>query len=197
MPKIVDHQIRKEQLAEAAWRVIRREGLDKLSVRRVADEAGISLGSLRHYFETQADLLSFSMQLLSRRANERIQKLAFTDDIRRNMEMVIAELLPLDEERAAEAELWLAFVGKANSDPAIRELSLQVHDELYAGFRQMIDNLITLHLAREGIDAEEEAKALHALVDGLAVHRAMLPERIEAEEIRRIVSRYLDRIFKS
>lgn len=197
MPKIVDHQIRKEQLAEAAWKVIRREGLDKLSVRRVADEAGISLGSLRHYFETQAELLTFSMRLLSKRVNERIQKLTYTDDMRRNMEMVIAELLPLDEERMAEAELWLSYVGKVISDPAIRELSLEVHDELYAGFRQMLDTLINLNLLKDGIDPGEESKLLHALVDGLVVHRVMVPERIGAGEIQQMVSRHLDRIFRS
>ncbi|SFE81111.1 DNA-binding transcriptional regulator YbjK [Paenibacillus catalpae] len=197
MPKIVDHQIRKEQLAEAAWKVIRREGLDKLSVRRVADEAGISLGSLRHYFETQAELLTFSMRLLSKRVNERIQQLTFTEDMRRNMELVIAELLPLDEERTAEAELWLVFAGKAISDPAIRELSLEVHDELYAGFRSMIDSLIKLNLAKDEIDPEEETKTLHAIVDGLVVHRVMVPERIEAGEMQMVVSRHLDRIFKS
>jgi AcrR family transcriptional regulator len=197
MPKIVDHQIRKEQLAEAAWKVIRREGLDKLSVRRVAEEAGMSLGSLRHYFETQAELLTFSMRLLSKRVNERIQRLDYTDDMRRNMEMVIAELLPLDEERTAEAELWLSYVGKTISDPAIRELSLEVHDELYAGFRQMLDTLITLNLAKDGMDPGEETKLLHALVDGLVVHRVMVPERIDTGEMERMVSRHLDRIFRS
>ncbi|AJY75653.1 TetR/AcrR family transcriptional regulator [Paenibacillus beijingensis] len=197
MPKIVNHQKRKEQLAEAAWRVIRREGLEGLSVRRVADEAGMSLGSLRHYFDTHAELLAFSMRLVSQRVNERIEQLPFTGDARRDIEMIIAQLLPLDEQRLAEAELWLAFAGKAISDPAIRKMSLEMHDELYNGFRRMIDSLILNKLAKDGIDAEQETKELHALVDGLAVHRATFPERVREDDLMRIVSHHLNRLFKN
>ncbi|MBW5448868.1 TetR family transcriptional regulator [Cohnella sp. CFH 77786] len=196
MPKIVDHQLRKEQLAEAAWRVIRREGLEGLSVRRVADEAGMSLGSLRHYFETQAELLAFSMRLVSQRARRRIENLPFTGDVRRDIEMIIAQLLPLDEERLAEGELWLAYAGKALSDPAIRAMSLEVHDELYQGFRRMVEGMVASKLAQAGIDAESETKALHALVDGLVVHCTVFPERVRAEELMNIVSYHLDRIFE-
>ncbi|WP_337926759.1 TetR/AcrR family transcriptional regulator [Paenibacillus caui] len=192
----MDHQKRKEQLAEATWRVIRREGLEGFSARRIANEAGISLGSLRHYFETQAELLTFSMQLVTQRVNSRIELLPFTGDIRRDIEMIIAELLPLDEQRLAEAELWLTFAGKAISNPAIRAISLEIHDELYDGFRRMIDSLILQKLAKAGIDAEHETKGLHALVDGLVVHRTIFPERVREEDLMRIVSNHLDRIFK-
>lgn len=192
MPKIVDHLRRKEELAEAAWRVIRREGLDHVSVRRVADEAGMSLGSLRHYFDTQSELLAFSMRLVSDRVRRRIEKLSFTGDPRRDIEMVIAEILPLDEERQAEAEVWLAFAGKAVSDPSIRDLSLEVHDDLYAGFRRMIDMLTERKLTAEDIDAEVEAKRLHAVVDGLAVHATTFPDRLSQAEMLRIISHHLD-----
>ena len=87
MPKIVDHNKRKKQIAEAVWRIIVREGLDSVSVRRVADEMTMSLGSIRHYFNSQDELLSFSMQLVSQRVNERIQALPFTGMVRQDMEM--------------------------------------------------------------------------------------------------------------
>jgi len=96
MPKIVDHQQRKENIAEAAWRVIRRDGLDGVSVRRIAQEMGISLGSLRYYFDNQHELLAFAMRLVSQRVHHRIQNLPFTGEPRHDMEQVIAQLLPLD-----------------------------------------------------------------------------------------------------
>lgn len=196
MPKIVDHQQRKELLAEAAWRVIQQDGLDGLSVRRVADEAGLSLGALRHYFETVDELLAFSMRLVSERANARINRLPFTGNVRMDIEMVIQELLPLDETRLAEAQVWLAFAGKAVSSPTIRALSLEVHEELYSGFRRTIDQLVSAGLTCEGLNAELETKALHAFVDGLVVHCATFPEQVPTEQASRMVSYYLDKLFK-
>lgn len=196
MPKIVDHQQRKERLAEAAWRVIQRDGLDGLSVRRVADEANLSLGALRYYFETADELTAFSMRLVSQRANARIENLPFTGNIRLDMEMVIGELLPLDETRLTEARVWLAFAGKAISSPAIRALSLEVHDQLYSGFRPAIEAMINKQSTNETADVELETKALHAFVDGLVVHCVTFPDRVPPEEVRRIVSYYLDSLFK-
>jgi len=196
MPKIVDHNERKEKIAEAVWRVIRRDGLDGVSARRVAEETGISLGAMRHYFDSQDELLAYSMRLISERANERILRLPWSGNPREDIERVIGELLPLDDERAGESEVWLAFAGKASSDPAIRALSQEVHEELYAGFRRIIDPLIAHGLAKEGIDADFEAKRLHALVDGLVVHHTTHPDRLRREELLPIVMRHLDGILK-
>jgi AcrR family transcriptional regulator len=194
MPKIVDHNDRKEKIAEAAWRVIRRDGLDHVSVRRVAEEAGFSLGSLRHYFDSQDELIAFSMRLLSSRVNERILKLPFTGDPRHDMMLVIAELVPLDEPRLAESEIWLAFAGKAISNTAIRALSLEVHQELYAGFRRIIDQLIRHHLTRDGIDADLETRRLHALIDGLVVHHTTFQDLLTTDDLMDTISYHLDSV---
>ena len=63
MPKQVDHEKRRRQIAEATWRLISTEGIEQATVRKIAQEAGLSLGALRHYFATQDELLRFSMEL--------------------------------------------------------------------------------------------------------------------------------------
>jgi AcrR family transcriptional regulator len=196
MPKIVDHNERKEKIAEAAWRVIRRDGLDSVSVRRVAEETGISLGALRHYFESQDELLAYSMRLISSRANARIQKLPFNGEPRHDMMLVIGELVPLDEVSLAESEVWLAFAGKAVSNPAIRALSLEVHQELYTGFRRTIDHLVQHKLTKENIDPDLETRRLHALIDGLVVHHTTYQELSNKEEMLRTISYHLDSLLK-
>ncbi|MGB3635817.1 MAG: TetR family transcriptional regulator, partial [Rubrobacteraceae bacterium] len=67
MPKIVDHEERRRELAEAVWRVILRDGVEGVSVRNVAAEAGWSTGALRHYVGTKEDLLASATQLLDER----------------------------------------------------------------------------------------------------------------------------------
>lgn len=196
MPKIVDHDNRREQLAEAAWRVIRREGIEGVSVRRVADEAGISLGSLRHYFVTQSELLAFSMRLVSDRVTHRVENLVYNGEPRQYVEQLIGELLPLDEERRAECEVWLAFIGRAIADSSIHALSLEVHDRLYEGIRRIIELCAVHDMLPQGVDIELEAKRLHALIDGLVVHGVTRSERLDAKEITRVIVYHLNHLLK-
>ena len=60
----IDSESRRRELGEALWRVVVREGIDAASVRKVAAEAGVSAGSLRHLFPSQSELLAFAMQLI-------------------------------------------------------------------------------------------------------------------------------------
>jgi AcrR family transcriptional regulator len=48
MPKVVDHEQRRGELAAAVWSLASREGLEAVTVRRVAEEAGWSTGALVH-----------------------------------------------------------------------------------------------------------------------------------------------------
>ena len=41
MPKIVDHEARRAELAEAVWRLASRDGLEAVTLRGVAAEAGL------------------------------------------------------------------------------------------------------------------------------------------------------------
>ena len=60
MPRQVDHQQRRTEIAYAVWAVIAEDGLDAVSLRRVAAEAGISLGRVQHYFDSKEELLRHS-----------------------------------------------------------------------------------------------------------------------------------------
>ena len=130
MPKLVDPDQRRSELAQAVWTVIRRDGLQRASVRNIAREAGLSMGSLRHYFASQSELLCFAMQLVGDRARARVAALEPAADPRRRAEQLLAELVPLDDERRAESEVWLAFTGHALVDPAQRAIYQRIHDQL-------------------------------------------------------------------
>jgi AcrR family transcriptional regulator len=164
MPKQVDHAQRREQLAAALWRVVMREGIEAASVRRVAAEAGWSTGSLRHYFETRSQLLAFAMELVVQRVTERVAAFGPEPDPRRLLE----QALPLDDERRAEMQVWLAFTTQALVDPGLRDL----RDGAHAALRDLCRRAVE----QEGAaDPGAAAEQLHALVDGLALHAVLAP----------------------
>jgi AcrR family transcriptional regulator len=168
MPKVVDHEQRREELAAALWRLVLREGIEAASVRRVAAEAGWSTGSLRHYFETQSELLAFAMELVVQRVSERVAALPRDAAPRALAERALHEVLPLDDERRAEMQVWLAFTARSLVEPGLREL----RDRAHAGLRSLCRAAADLLAAP---DPERQAERLHALIDGLALHAVLDP----------------------
>ncbi len=49
----VIHQDRRLQVSEAAWRVIVREGIDRASMRAIAQEMGCTTAGVTHYFRNK------------------------------------------------------------------------------------------------------------------------------------------------
>jgi AcrR family transcriptional regulator len=117
MPKRVDHQQRRRDLADAVWRVVAHKGLDGTSLQLVADQAGWSIGSLRHYFASKAELLVFALGQAGERIEERIGRLPTSGTALGRLRAVVAELLALDTARREEALVWLAFIARATGRP--------------------------------------------------------------------------------
>jgi AcrR family transcriptional regulator len=190
VPKIVDHEQRRQELGHAVWRVIRRDGVDQASVRTVAKEAGWSPGALRHYFGSQSELLAFAMRLVVERVEDRVGALDTAADPREAVEQVLRELLPLDDERRAENEVWLAFTARALIDPGLRTQHDEVHDALHQASERALETLAA--------DADPatalEVERLHALIDGLAVHTALRPDLMPPERIVAVLRLHLDRL---
>jgi|HigsolmetaAR203D_1030402.scaffolds.fasta_scaffold00623_22 AcrR family transcriptional regulator len=197
MPKIVNHELKKIEIAEAAWKIIVQEGLENASVRKIAKETGMSVGSLRHYFPSQSDLLLFSMELVS----ERVKKRWFAKHIRKGpLETLLeltCEVLPLDEERRVETEVWLVFSTKALVDGQLQQLSRQVFEDLHRGFEMLLRKMHDEGILRDGLRLDLEVKRLHALVDGMAMHHLLHPDKLTAREMEDILLEHMRPLFKS
>lgn len=189
MPRVVDHAQRRQEIADALWRVLRRDGFAAASVRTVAAEAGWSTGSIRHYFSSQNELIAFAMQTLTERVQARIA--AAAAEVRTPAEVagLLEEVLPLDAQRRAEAEVWLALSAAARTDEELRAITEQSHRSL----RQLCESSVRFVLGGGGAghDLVRETDRLHALVDGLALHGTMHPRLMPRTRIRAALRAHL------
>ncbi|QLG37519.1 TetR family transcriptional regulator [Paenibacillus sp. E222] len=191
MPKIVDHDKQRLLVAEAAWRVIRRDGMEQASVRNIAVEAGISAGSMRHYFSTQSELLLYAMNLVSERVSNRITQMSFNSSPLENMKLLLLELLPSTDEKMAEMEVWYAFTAKSKSDPVLKEHADKVYNELRHAMATVITYLMELNLSRTDLDKELEIERLYALFDGLGIHAILRPDQMNTKIMEDILTMHL------
>ena len=165
MPRAVNIEERQTLVSEAAWRVLVRDGLTELSVRKVAAEAGLPPSSLRYTFPTQASVRDRAVTLLVERMSERISRMAQTGTDAERARAILVELLPLDNERRIEMEVSLALGAMAMTDEALRA----THEQTHSAVRDLCAQALALLGA--GMSAEvSDVRATHALIDGLALH---------------------------
>ncbi len=185
MPKVVDHEKRREFVGEALWRVIGRKGLGGATVREIATEAGFSTGVLAHYFPGKDDLILFALNLASERTRSRMKRRSEQYDGIDAIRAVLMEGLPLDPVRREEWRVWISFWGKALESPKL----MAEQKDRYRQWRTFIAELVETAQRSGEIDASLEAceiaSQLLAVVDGLGIqamyeHRAMSGKRIRS-----------------
>lgn len=161
MPRIIDVDERRRLVSEAAWRVLTRDGLTELSVRRVAAEAGLPPSSLRYTFPTQASVRDAAVSLLVDRLLVRVAHARSGASGPSGARAILLELLPMDAERRTELEVSVSFITLSMTDPSIRP----AHAKAQAAVRDVCAQAIELIGA-----APTEVDLMHAIVDGLALH---------------------------
>lgn len=172
MPRLIDHRERETQIAAAVWRIVLTEGVSAVSLRTVAAEAGLVVGSVRHVFPTKSDLLEFAMRLVHERAAERITPhLHDADPVRAALE-AIGELLPIDDERIVEIRVHLALTAEAPQHARLAALAEAAHDDIARLCRGLLQGLVDAgHLDADTV-IDDEARYLQAVIDGVALHGA-------------------------
>ncbi|MFE4837984.1 TetR/AcrR family transcriptional regulator [Arthrobacter sp. NPDC056691] len=202
MPKIVDAAQRRQEIVGAVCRIIATDGLERASLREVAEEAGLAVGSVRHYFDSSDDLLTYSFAAVSDRILTRLHAALpglgpATDgpDKSQAVLTLLGEFLPLDEERALDACAWLAFRNAARIRPFLAAEADRSHRAVAVVVGQVITGLLHEDNA-DGSDGGPHlvtaAEHLLATVDGLAMHALLQPDWMSPEMCRDVLECHVD-----
>ena len=166
MPKIVDHDARRAEVAAAAQRTIARLGIHNTRLRDIAEEAKCSTGVLTHYFPDKDALIRFSLEDSLGRFEQRLARSGAEGE--RALRTTLEQVLPLDKERRTQWTVWLAFWGQAVGS---RELAAEQRRH-YRDFRTVLEQLVRDGVEggwfRPGLDPTDEADRVLALVEGIS-----------------------------
>lgn len=199
MPKQVDSEQRRAHIADAVLRLAARDGLQAVSLRSVAAEAGLNIGSVRHYFDGQRDLTRFAMRSTIDRVTARLERRRESlrplseltrDEAAGQLTEFLAELLPLDAARRAEASVLVEFLVAARVDQEIADLA---HEAMRGTL--ILARRITDAMARQDLlpaeAAAPEAQRLAALLDGLSFRAVLQPEVTSEQECLDVLRAHL------
>jgi len=191
MPKIVDHEERRQEIGAAAAGLIAERGIDAVTMAGIADAAGVTTGAVTHYFTDKDEVIlaalrwaDGAMQLRSRRA------LAEHHDV---ATMILAAL-PSNEQSRLEWIVWVVFADRATRSRALmaekrrrdrewHQLAVSVFEEMQAEGKLDPD-----------VDIETEACLAVATIDGIGFHAAWDPTSWPEDKQRRIINSFLARL---
>jgi TetR/AcrR family transcriptional repressor of bet genes len=182
MPRQVDHDERRRHIVEALLHIAGTRGLDAVSLREVAQQAGVSMGAVQHYFASKEEMLQYALRhwlTLS------VHK-GFSDRVRRRLGSdtgpaaialaVAAEYLPYDEPSRFDARVGVAFLARGAVDPALAEA-------LGPAARGLADTLAAL------LGDAYQGQRLAALLDGL--QKPVLLDALSHDDALAVVRRHL------
>ncbi|MET9633124.1 TetR/AcrR family transcriptional regulator [Lentzea sp. NPDC006480] len=197
MPKRVDHDEKRRELAEAVFRIAATQGLQAVTLRAVAAEAGVSMFQVQYYFPAKEEMLRYAWQRITELGAERagggIAEALRTGDERAVIRACVLGVLPTDERSRMLCAVQIAYfavdVTRGGQDPdqqaMMPHLVRLLADQL--GQAQQRGG-VPAHL-----DTQLEADALATMTGGLL--SAMLVEAYDAEQATRIIDYRLGQLF--
>ena len=112
VPRVVDHDERRRQIAEALLVVAARDGHESVTSRAVAKELGVATGALWHYFDGFDDVIRAAAAEVTRRTDERITEATAGLRGLALLDALMREVLPIDERTRTEAHVVVGFWGR-------------------------------------------------------------------------------------
>lgn len=172
-------------IISAVHRLITERGIEAASLRNVAAESDLNIGSVRYYFPSHTELLLAAAEAMVQRVTARIERhaeifLRGPENIREAAVDLLEEFLPIDEERRDEIILWLTFAETSRRIPELQPMT----KTMIAGPRQLARTMIQ-HARLPAPAARGEALA--AMLDGLALAMLHDPEYYTRRRARAVL----------
>jgi AcrR family transcriptional regulator len=173
-PKAGIHEAeRRVQILRAARACIVTLGYERATVRDVAEEAGVSTGTIVHYFGDKDTMLEAA--LLDKVQDTGIAfraALAGASNAWERLERLVNASLPESAEVRDEWRLWLTFWGEVTRNERLRAVSEKQHRR-WTRFLARIIAEGSLSGEFAPVDAEMAATQMAALIDGLAIQTTL------------------------
>jgi AcrR family transcriptional regulator len=186
---------RRAQVLKAARACIVALGYEHTTMRDIAEAAGISTGTVVHYFKDKETVLEAA--LLDKITDTGIAfraALAGAQSAWERLERLVDASLPATDEVRDEWRLWLTFWGEATRNERLRVVSDRQHQRWTRFLARILhDGMVEGEFV--ALDPETTATQIAALIDGLAIQATLgnpvlAPARMREvclDELRRLL----------
>jgi len=177
-PKGDKRQRTRAALVDAAREIIREQGYDALTLAAVAERAGMTTGAIYGNFRNRTDLLMAVAEVSGAPIMARTWPGMSFRELMRETASAVIEALP---QRRAAMVGTLGFHIQSLTHEDLRERTVAETREIYSRIAAMTPQLIPAD--RLPMAPEVLVPVMHALMDGLILHRILTPDLVPDEVI--------------
>ena len=192
MPKIIDHNERRKEIAAAVLHIIARQGISGVTIKVVAKEAGWSTGVLHHYFENKHELLIGGLRLAAHETGKDITEAMQHKDPRERLRLVIEAGMPLDERRDALCKIFFFFWAESACDPKLSAELTGYYDWWRDRLRDVLEEGQQQGWVRADADSQMLAEMFVGLADGVAVKAKFSSPPMSKKRLHQHVHMWID-----
>ena len=179
---------RREALIAATMSLVSDGGIRTVTVRAIAERAGVTPGLIRHYFQSKDNLVLESFRhLMTAMTENSISVLTYSprDPYARLAAFVAATMRPPVVDRDAVVR-WAAFMHETRRNPEI----YAIHRQTYLDYRGHLESLMAaLPGNRPTAECRQLAIAANAVLDGLWIEGSTLTGEFAEGELVEIAIR--------
>lgn len=187
MPKIVDHEERRASIAAAAAEAIAEDGIEAVTMKGIAERAGVTTGAVTHYFSDKDEVVLAALLLVDAAMQLRLEAALA---LGHSPVDVLLAALPHDADSRRDWRVWRVF-----SDRASRSESLLAH---YRTSTEAWLQAATAGIAeRSGcgvdqarLDAEVVVAAVDAIGDAASADHASWPVDRQRRVVEHLLARF-------
>jgi len=194
MPKIVDHDLQRVKFAEAAMSLIARDGLEGVTMRAVAAEAGLSYGSLFHYFNSKDELLMHAVRHSTSLQTKRINEYTSKYSGLKALEHLLCDDAIITESTRDDWMVWMTFLYKAALQASFATAYAELIDGWQARITGLLEDAQQAGEIRSELDVEFEAMAIWAYSAGIGQLGLLHPNLLPVNLQKQLISAYLEKL---
>ena len=192
MPKVVDHDEQRERLSKCAAELIAQLGLEKTTLRKVADAYGCTKGMVQYYFADKEALLYNALLFVTERYRARARAAAGRLKGLALIESRYTALLPLNMELHDEWAVRIAFYTRASTTPAMQKLLSQHYDrDLRAGIKDL-QQARKLGQVRANLSNIDAYRTIMSAVGGVGLTAVMNPTQLSPQDQLQVLKNVID-----
>ncbi len=157
---------RKQSILDVTLTVVARQGADAVRLRDVARTAGVSIGTLQHYFDSRDQLIREAFDQHARYVVETIEK---ADDPTAEPWPRLAALFDAvagKPDFTRRSALWIEFAAAAQHDAQLRQLMDGAYEAWRAMLQTVVDGGVRVKAFQPALPADVVVACLLALIDG-------------------------------
>ncbi|RKT54805.1 TetR/AcrR family transcriptional regulator [Saccharothrix australiensis] len=109
MPKVIDHDERREHIIDVTWGLIVRGGLEAATMREIATAAGFANGALKRYFPSKDALVEATFDRALSMVHAHVSGASADRSGLEALRAICYGAMPLDAKRVTAARVLLVF----------------------------------------------------------------------------------------